>query len=78
MTTTHNLKPLEKIILETIEGAGGAWLTRKDITQRIGRPKGIQPNDLDALARLTEIGLIESKQDKRGLVGVKWVYRATV
>lgn len=76
MTATHNLKPLEKLILDTVLGMSGKWVTRLDITRAIGRPNQAHPSDIEALTRLTELGLIEAKQEKRGLVGIKWVYRA--
>jgi len=76
MPEITDLKPLEKLILEAIQAANGQWVTRIDITRAIGRPNGIQPNDLKALDQLAELGFIEARQAKRGLVGVKWEYKS--
>jgi predicted transcriptional regulator len=75
MTATHDLKPLEKKILEVIQSVGAEWLGRAEIARKIGRPSSIQPNDIEALTKLVDLGLIETKQVPRGVAGVKWVYR---
>lgn len=75
MSKAGDLKPLESRILEIIEGATD-WLTRVQISKELGRPGGIQPNDIAALDRLTALDLIESRTIPRGAVAIRWQYRS--
>jgi predicted transcriptional regulator len=76
MTHEETLTPLALVILNALRSTGGAWLTRLEIAQRIGRPNRATPLDIDILNQLVRMGLIEVQQHSRGVVQVEYVYRA--
>lgn len=78
MAAKSELKPLEQRIFEVIQVENGKWLTRERVARLIGRPGQIHPNDIAALEKLTELGLVEAKQAVRGVVGTRWEYRILV
>ena len=75
MPTADKLRPLEQRILEVIQGQGGEWVTREQVTRLLGRPAKIQPGDIAALDRLTALGLLEAREATRGVAGRRWEYR---
>jgi hypothetical protein len=75
MRPPSQLTPLGELLLATVRQAGERWLTRNDIAQHIGRPR-LTPYDLMTLEYLTEQGLIEVRQTKRGVVALRYEYRA--
>lgn len=76
MPTTDELRPLERKVLQVIKEAAGDWLTRSEVAKLIGRPGGVQPNDIAALEKLVMLELVEARQTPRGAVAMQWEYRA--
>lgn len=76
MPTTDVLRPLEKRVLSEIQAAGGQWVTRADVSRRLGRPR-TYPTDVAALEKLVLLGLIEAREGTRGAVALRWEYRVT-
>ncbi len=75
MPALDQLTALEKRVLEVIQAEGDEWITREQIAHLLPRPGQIHPNDIKALNRLVDLGLIEARQSPRGVAGVKWEYR---
>lgn len=76
MPTPAELTPLAVKILETVQAAGGVWITRLDIAQRIGRPNRLTPRDIQMLNYLVAMGLIEESRRTIGVVQEEYVYKA--
>ncbi len=74
--TKEELSPLAAVLLDTLRAAGGVWLTRLEIAQRIGRPAKMQPRDIDTLQELADRGLIEVSHRIRGVAQTEYIYRA--
>jgi hypothetical protein len=75
LMTTHELRPLERKVLEVLQEAGGEWLTRGSIAKLLKRPGAIQPSDIAALEKLTMMGIVEARQTPRGAAALQWEYR---
>lgn len=64
-----------QLLLDTLRGAGG-WINRSAIA-RLAEKSALNKWDLILLKRLTEAGLIQTKQIPRhGPIGYEWQYRA--
>lgn len=75
MTKDDTLSPLAKLLLETLQATGGAWLTRLEIAQKIGRPDRLIPRDIDMLNLLVTRGLVEVQNHPRGPIQAEYIYR---
>jgi DNA-binding IclR family transcriptional regulator len=75
MTIQEELTPLARLILRTIQDANGDWLSRKEIAQRIGRPKR-SSYDIDVLNDLVQRGYLEERESLTGVVKTVKQYRS--
>lgn len=75
--TETGLSQLARKLLEALNDAGGEWLTRNEIAEKIGRRGRLNPYDTQLLDQLVSDGLAE--MDNRLLAAVKTerIYRIT-
>lgn len=65
-----------KRLLEGLQAAGGQWLSRSELAERIGR-KRLFAYDVQLLAELIHQELIEArKRPREGFIPFEWEYRA--
>ena len=70
------LTPLAAKILEVLNAAPDQWVNRRTLAKRMGRPGTLTPYDVAILDELSKSGIVEIKQQSRGVVSFEWVYRA--
>lgn len=73
---TTGMTPLQDVLLDALRGAKG-WITRKGVSNAIGRPNRLNPHDIVMLERLVDAGIVKRSQRIRPgtTVQQEYIYR---